>query len=213
MKKIFFCLSLIIFFALHLHAQTTTDSLHKDSIKTIAKDTLSEDAKDSIKEVKMEAIMSYPYIKGSKAGGVVPVPIIDDKADAQLQYKLIFNLGSNDKKKISRINNDLSEVARTINLHIAAGVPKEQIHAVVIVHGPGLQAILNNTKFIAKYKIANPNIPLIEELQNAGVRFISCGQSMVRNDLVKADFVSGIDVSLSALTAYSKYQLLGYVPE
>ena len=206
MKKIFF--SLLVF----LFATVCTKTLKANSI-SILKDTLTEEQKDSVHEASLEATMSYPYIKSSKESGVLPVSDIDEKQDPNLQYKLMFLMPNIDKNKMKKPNDGLSEIARAINLHAAAGIPNANIHAVVIVFRQGLNILLKDEKYLEKYKSSNPNKALIEEMQKAGVRFITCGQSMIRIGIKKEDMISNVKVSLSARTAMSYYETTGYVSQ
>jgi intracellular sulfur oxidation DsrE/DsrF family protein len=179
----------------------------------VLKDTLTEEQKDSIHETTLQATMSYPYIKSSKESGVLPVQDIDEKQDPNLQYKLLFFLAGVDKNKMKKLNDGLSEIARAINLHAAAGIPVTNIHAVVIVFQQGLNVLLKDEKYLEKYKSANPNIVLLEELQKAGVKFIACGQSMARIGVKKEDMIPNAKVSLSARTAISYYETIGYIEQ
>lgn len=178
---------------------------------SMQKDTLTEHQKDSIIEANLESTMTYPYIKGNKEAGVLPVSGIEEKQDPHLQYKLMFLIAGFDGHKTSKIDDALSEIARALNLHVAAGIPVENLHAVVIVFKQGLNTLLKDEKYAEKYKSSNPNIALIEELQKAGVKFIACGQSMARIGINKEDMVANAKVSLSARTAMSYYETTGYV--
>jgi hypothetical protein len=126
MKKTFF--SLLIF----LFATVCTNILKANNIFPL-KDTLTEEQKDSIHEAELQATMTYPYIKSSKESGVLPVPYIDEKQDPALQYKLMFLIANIDKNKMKKTSDGISEIARALNLHVAAGIPVTNIHAVVIV--------------------------------------------------------------------------------
>jgi intracellular sulfur oxidation DsrE/DsrF family protein len=190
----------------------STNTLKANGI-SILKDTLTEEQKDSIHEAALQATMSYPYIKSSKESGVLPVADIDEKQDPNLQYKLLFFISGIDKNKMKKLNDGLSEIARSLNLHNAAGIPTANIHAVVIVFRQGLNVLLKEEKYMEKYKSPNPNIALIEELQKAGVKFITCGQSMMRIGIKKEDMISNVKVSLSARTAMSYYETSGYMQQ
>jgi intracellular sulfur oxidation DsrE/DsrF family protein len=213
MKSMLFSLLIILSGAVQLFAQANNTSAQKDTLKVPPKENLSEAAKDSIKEVKLQAVMTYPLIKSSKAAGVLPVPDIEEKQDPGMQYKLIFAVASIEKDKMYNLNDGLNEVARTINLHAAAGIPATHIHAVVILFKQGLNLLLKDELYKAKYNSPNPNIALIEELQKAGVTFITCGQSMYRTGIKKETFIPGVKVSLSARTAFSYYGTMGYIEQ
>ena len=173
--------------------------------------TTSDAIKDSLREINLQATMLYPLIKSNKEAGVIPVKDIDEKQDPALQYKLIFPLGAFDKNKTQKTNDGLIEVARTLNLHVSAGIPTSHITAVVVVFRQGLNTLLTDDAYKEKYKCSNPNAVLIKELQQAGVRFVTCGQSMARTGISRESMMDGIKVSLSARTAFSYYLTMGYV--
>jgi len=158
----------------------------------------------------------YPAIKTAKWAGVVPVQPIDEKPDPNMQYKLLFELTGfafkgEDTAAKTEFNVGLSEVARLINLHEANGVPRKNIDVVTIAHGPALYCFLTNEKYKKKYGIENPNIPLIKELQQYGVKMLVCGQAMTFFNVEMEDLVPGIKQVLTAQTVISSYQLKGYV--
>jgi intracellular sulfur oxidation DsrE/DsrF family protein len=176
-------------------------------------DTLTKAQKDSIKIAKLFSKAYYPLIKSSKYSGVIPVSNVTEKPDPSLQYKLLFEdvLGIKDSAAAKEISEGLSEVARIINLHIASGIPKNKLNAVLVVHGPALYALYNNEAYNKKYGVNNPNIELINELKNNGVKLIACGQAMNFFEVQQSEMVSGINISLTAQTVLSNYQLKGYV--
>ncbi len=155
----------------------------------------------------------YPLIKSSKYSGVVPVDKVEEKADSNLDYKLLMDVstGIKDFSAAKEINDALAEVARAINTHVAAGVPKNNLHVVVVVHGGALKAFYNNAIYHEKYQVDNPNTVLFQELLALGVKFISCGQSMAFQNITQEQLVPWLKTALSAQIPISTYQLKGYV--
>jgi intracellular sulfur oxidation DsrE/DsrF family protein len=158
----------------------------------------------------------YPAIKSAKWAGVVPVQPIDEMPDPEMQYKLLFELTGfamkgQDSAAKTEINLGLSEVARQINLHEANGIPRKNINVVVVTHADALYSFMTNEKYKKKYGIDNPNIRLIKELQDYGVKMLVCGQAMTFYNLELEDLVPGIKQVLTAQTVISSYQLKGYV--
>ncbi|HEU5164539.1 MAG TPA: DsrE family protein [Chitinophagaceae bacterium] len=155
----------------------------------------------------------YPAVKEAKfMAGVMPVKEIDEKPDPNIRYKLLMELTSfDDREEASKeINGPLGEVARKINLHVAAGIPKNRIDLVLVVHAGALFAFMSNEKYKRKYGIDNPNTALIKELQNFGAKIIVCGQAMTWLHLEKSDMLPGIQQALTAQTVLSTYELKGY---
>jgi len=155
----------------------------------------------------------YPAIKNAKfMAGVAPVKEIDEKPDPNIRYKLLMELTSFDDKEeaVKEINGPLGEVARKINLHVAAGIPKNRIDLVLVVHAGALYAFMNNEKYKRKFGVDNPNITLIKELQDFGAKIIVCGQAMTWFRLEKEEMLPGIKQALTAQTVLSTYELKGY---
>lgn len=146
-------------------------------------------------------------------GGVVPVANPDEPIDPTIKYRLLMNFtqAATTAAKAKEINGALAEVARIINLHIAAGVPKENLELVVIAHGSGLFSLLDQKHYHKKFNIDNPNEALVKELEDAGVKFLACGQAMKFLDIEKTDLLNGIKQAYSAKTVISTYSLKGFV--
>jgi intracellular sulfur oxidation DsrE/DsrF family protein len=133
-----------------------------------------------------------------------------------MKYKLLMELTAfapkgQDSTAKKEINGGLGEVARKINLHVANGIPKKNIDLVIVVHAAALYAFMTNEKYKKRYKIDNPNLALIKELQDFGAKIIVCGQAMTFFNLEREDMVPGIKQALTAQTVLSSYQLKGYV--
>jgi intracellular sulfur oxidation DsrE/DsrF family protein len=104
----------------------------------------------------------------------------------------------------------LNDIARIYNLHIAGGVPKEKVHFVIAVHAMAESSFLNNEAYQKKYKMNNPNLPIIEQLSNAGVQFLVCSQSHSWFGFKKDQLIPQAKLAMSAQTTLSAYQSKGY---
>ena len=83
---------------------------------------------------------------------------------------------------------------------------------VLVVHAAAELAFLNNDAFKKRYKMDNPNIKLIHDLETiTGAKFIICGQSMQLFGIKPEEFLPSIKISLTAQTIITSYQLKGYV--
>ncbi len=187
-------------------------ALHIQAQSSDAKTTLSK--KDSLRLAKFKAKGMYPLIKASPFSGVLPVDGISEMADKNMKYKLVFSLttGFNDnaKEKEKELNRGLAEIGRTINLHVAAGVPKENLDVVIVAHSKAVYSLLTNDAYKKEFKTENPNLQIVQELSAAGARFIACGQTMQFLEVDKKDLNPAVNVTLSAKVALSTYQLKGY---
>lgn len=176
------------------------------------RDSAAAARRDSLLNAKMDKAI-YPLIKIAKMGGVIPINDLESIPDPRMKYKLMFNFTqaatSAVKKKV--LNSALAEAARIINLHIAAGVPKKNLEIVLVGHASGLFSLIKNEPYQKKFKIDNPNIPLVNELQEAGVTFIVCGQAMNFLDIEKESLLPGIKLAYSAKTTFSNYGMKGFL--
>lgn len=192
---------------LFMAAITTISSFAQSS-----KDAAALAGRDSLRMAKMMESAIYPLIKEAKMGGVIPIADADEMPDPSMKYKLLMNFSQPavSSEKAKEINGALAEVARIINLHIAAGVPKENLEVRVIAHGSGLFSLLDDAHYRKKFRINNPNSKLVKELQDAGVQFSSCGQAMKFLSIEKENLLPNIKLAYSAKTVISNYILKGY---
>jgi intracellular sulfur oxidation DsrE/DsrF family protein len=210
MTKILFAL-VIAGFILSSCAGSSSGTI---SPEKAAKDSLKH-AKmiaDSLKMAKLFSIAQYPFIKGSKWSGVIPVADPTEIPDPNHDYKLLFEVVEKNPDSLAKeINSGLDEVARVLNLHFASGIPPGKIIPVVVIHGPGIEAVMNNQSYKKKHSIDKPNLTLIHDLENVGAKFIVCGQAMAFFEMTKEELLPEIKISLTAQTVLSNYQLQGYV--
>lgn len=220
MKKPFLLLAILSLLFLFATAQPAiSDSLqkvkdstlraviHEDSVK------IEKQFAEAEKMEKMLAIAEYPLLKAGKFSGVVPVKDPNEIPDPTIEYKLLFELTSNNPDSTAKeINSGLMEIARVINLHVASGIPVKKIIPVILVHAAALHAISTNDAYKKIYKTDNPNLKAIDELEKkAGAKFIACGQAMAFLEIKKEDLLPEVKISVTAQTALSHYQLKGYV--
>lgn len=167
---------------------------------------------DSLRVENLLSKAQYPLIKNSKWSGVLPVQDIQEKPDPSMKYKLLIEITAWSKDTADRkeINVGLSEAGRIINLHVAAGIPKENIEVVIVVHAAALNAYLQDSIYRKKFQINNPNLDILRQFSNLGVKLIACGQAMQFFNFDKKDFIPEVRTSLSARVVLSTYELKGY---
>lgn len=181
--------------------------IHADSVK------IEKEFSDKEKMEKMKGILEYPLLKAGDFSGVIPVKDPTEIPDPDIEYKFLFELTTSSPDSIAKdINSGLAEIVRVINLHIASGIPVKKIIPVIVVHAGALYAISNNAAYQKKYKLDNPNLKTIDELEKkTGAKFIACGQAMAFLEVKKEDLLPEVKISLTAQTVLSHYQLKGYV--
>lgn len=132
------------------------------------------------------------------------VTIDDDAVSADSTFKVAFDLAKEAEE--GKVNRGLESVARFLNMHVAAGVPKENISLAVVVHGGAAHDLLWEKKDGAD----NPSAPLIAALVEAGVSIELCGQSAAYMNISEDDLLPGVVMRLSAMTAHAQLQQKGY---
>ena len=153
--------------------------------------------------------ISYPAIQTHLYEGVIDVEPNALKYDAALEYKIAIDLYDKIGDS-SSLYIPLREVARVYNLNIANGVPKEKLKIAAVIHGYGMDAILNNEKYKEKYDVDNPNTDTINQLLDLGVDFYVCGQNLGMFNVSKDDILYGINVPISAKTTFITLDQMGY---
>lgn len=150
----------------------------------------------------------FPIVKGF--GGIYEIADAKERPDPTLEYKIIVDLTSaaEDNKEISRW---VDNVARMMNLHGLAGVPKDKMKVKVIIHGGAIFTLLNDENYQKKFEVANPNLKVYEALKEAGADVYVCGQSLIARNLKTADLWPGVTIAHSALTTITTYVPQGYV--
>jgi len=148
-----------------------------------------------------------PVIKGY--GKMVALPNAAMQPDKNADYKVVFNLtaaGDADK-----VNPSLERVARTVNIFASAGVPTSHLHMIVVIHGPATPIVLDNAHYKDKFKVDNPNVPLIDALEKAGVKVVVCGQAVAYNKIEHAWVNPQVELTLSAITDVIILEKQGYL--
>lgn len=220
MKKHLFALIILSFSFVFANGQTMMSEslrlkkdstlkamIHLDSMK-VEKSFAQEARRDNLFK-KFE----YPLLKGGKLSGVLPVSNVTEIPDPKIEYKILFEMVKDNPDSMkNEILAGLDEVARVINLHYASGVPVKKIVPVIVVHGGAEFAFMNNESYQKKYKMDNPNIKLIHDLETmVGAKIIICEQAMLMRGIKSEEFLPSVKLSLTAQTVITSYQLKGYV--
>jgi intracellular sulfur oxidation DsrE/DsrF family protein len=156
-----------------------------------------------------EALLIYPFFKGSTNTGVLPVDNPTLPYGYKGKCKLVFDMGYEAEK--GQVNGGIEEVMRIINLHGAAGIKKQDLDVYVIFHGPATASFLDDDLFNKQFQVSNPNLPLIKQLQDAGVKLVICGQTLGLRNMDISSFPDGTLKAYSARTATSDLVQRGYM--
>ncbi len=169
--------------------------------------------------VLLSLLMAAPALaqdrSGFVAGPVLPDvgPIAPVQSDLPIPkgtaFKIAFDLHS--RAEPGGLSRQIETAARTLNMHVAAGVPKEKVQIVLIAHGPAAQDLLNPESYAKRTDgKTNGSLAAVQKLLGAGVEIYLCGQTAASQKISKADLIPGVKMSLSAITAHALYQQRGY---
>lgn len=142
-------------------------------------------------------------------GPVYEMPDAIEKPDPKMNYKLLVDLVMASSKP-DTINLGIEAACTLLNLHGVGGVPKEKINMVMAVHNAAGYTVMNNEAYKARYKVDNPNLPMIKALVDAGVKIVVCGQTLKKRGIDPSTLAPGVGVATSALTTITTHQLKGY---
>ncbi len=131
------------------------------------------------------------------------------KTEPDKEFKAVFDVMAS-PSSYADINPRIETVARYLNMHARAGVPRENIKAALIIHNKASKDLMTNEAYQGKFGTDNPNAALLESLMAAGVEVIFCGQSSLSRDIPMTEVIPGVKSSLSAMTALIQLQDKGY---
>jgi intracellular sulfur oxidation DsrE/DsrF family protein len=145
----------------------------------------------------------HPAIQG--AGTIYPTPNAANKPDPKSTYKIVFPLAAGPESE-GKVNEGLEQLAQTVNLYANAGVPSDHVKIVGVVTLHGLGMLLTNKAYQQAYDTDNPNLKIIKQLQEKGVKFYVDGQTMARLEhkysaLKDSDFIDSVPKTYSGITA------------
>ena len=141
-------------------------------------------------------------------GPTYAIESLDVELPQDHRYKLVFDLAAD--TEAGTVNRHLVSVARYLNMHARNGIPAGQMDLAVVVHGRAVRNLLQHEAHQQRHAMDNPNLDLVRSLQEAGVRFYICGQSMAHIGLEKDDLAGGVKVALSAMTMLTLLQADGF---
>lgn len=148
-----------------------------------------------------------PVIK--QYGAVWDIPNTDYKTNPGATFKVVFDI-MNTPDSPGSINKSLETAARFLNMHVRAGVPRDQLHVALVVHNKATKDIIVDEAYRQRFGMDNPNGNLVRELLGEGVDIILCGQSSYSRGYPIEETIEGVQLALSAMTAIIQLEEEGY---
>lgn len=128
--------------------------------------------------------------------------------DKSMIFKVAFDIS--EQGKLGKINRQIETLARFINMHVANGVPAENIHLALVVHGKAGFDLLKGALYQEKFNSNNANNALLQDLMKNQVEVYLCGQSAAYYDITNQQLEPGVKMALSAMTAHAVLHKKGY---
>ncbi|MEM8845755.1 MAG: DsrE family protein [Bacteroidota bacterium] len=142
-------------------------------------------------------------------GEVWKVENPDFKTDTDMEYKVVFDIMQSPESP-TELNRSIETAARFLNMHAQSNVPKSQLKVALVVHGNASKDVIKNEAYSNRFDTQNPNYDMINQLMEAGVEVILCGQSSKSRGYPKEELIPGVKISLSAMTALIQLQNKDY---
>ena len=116
-----------------------------------------------------------------------------------------------DRADTTAVSQQLTTIARFLNLHARHGIPKERLFAAAVVHGSGWMSLLSDSAYGARFDgKPNPSKRLVEELLANNVQLVLCGQTAGFRGVKREELLPGVHLGISAMTALNIFQAQGY---
>lgn len=144
-----------------------------------------------------------------KIGANTLIPNPSHPGEKRLVYKVAWDVTVGPAKPDERV----AGYATPANFLVMAdqnGIDRKNVHLAIIVHGTATQSLLANDAYKAANGVDNPNIALLEALNEAGVQVIVCGQALVNRKVPRDKLLSFVKVSTSATLARATLHAQGY---
>lgn len=152
-----------------------------------------------------------PFHEGPVFKNFGKIATVDAHMPLSKQAEFKITLDVSKQSDVGKVNRTFNSAARFINMHVEAGVPRENIKLAIVVHGSASMDVTQNLLYSKKRDGAtNANEALIEDLTKNGVEIYICGQSAAYHGIKKQDLLPGVKLSLSAMTAHVLLQQKGY---
>lgn len=142
-------------------------------------------------------------------GPVYDIPDPDFTASRDEVLRVVFDVAQASPDP-GRVNPRFETLARYLNMHARAGVPRENMKLALVVHGGASWEVTENAAYRDEFGTDNPNLPLLEALDDFGVELLLCGQSQSSRGIRKDQLASPVRQALSAMTALVELQARGY---
>lgn len=145
-----------------------------------------------------------------EAFGWVVVPGAAISPEATHTYKAIFSATAAADRPDQLVPAVLM-AGTELNAFAASGLAPARADFVIDFHGLGaVDALLDNAHYQAKYHRDNPNLPVLAELKQAGVKLYVCAQLLLATKTPFDSLTPDVTVASDGLVVLMTFQNRGY---
>lgn len=134
--------------------------------------------------------------------------VLSQPLNKKTQFKVAFDVSSRSGE--ATLNRRFNTLARFINMHVANGVPLENIELALVVHGKAGLDLLHFAAYKKRFSAGNPSSELVKALLSHNVKIFLCGQSAAHYDIKNGDLIDNVQMALSAMTANAELSQQGF---
>lgn len=103
------------------------------------------------------------------------------------------------------------DMARSeVNVFAVARVPARNVELAIVFHGAAIDALLDDAHYLAKYGVANPNLPVLRDMRKAGVERFVCGQNLAFDAVDPKTLTPDVAIASDALLVLIGHQNRGF---
>lgn len=134
--------------------------------------------------------------------------ILSQPLNRNSKFKVAFDVS--ERSGEDTINRRFDTLARFINMHVANGVPLENIELALVVHGKAGFDLLHSKAHKKHFSTDNPTAELVKELLANNVKIFLCGQSAAYYNIKNDELLTDVQMALSAMTANAQLSQQGF---
>ncbi|MBZ6377296.1 hypothetical protein B5C34_05640 [Pacificimonas flava] len=151
------------------------------------------------------------FVTGPRIEGYGPAAPVDqdNPVEAGEEFRHSFDISAGSEP--GELNRGLVTAARFLNMHAASGARDQDVTVALVVHGDALASLLKTDSYASRFDgLDNPNAPLVAALIAESISIQVCGQSAESQGFAREEFLPGVEMALSAMTAHARLQRDGY---
>lgn len=143
------------------------------------------------------------------ADGFVKIPDAAEPPTRERVYHAVFD-ATQEADVPGRLVPALNMAGSELNALGVHGFPMSNAKFVIVFHGPAVNGILDAEHYRGKFGVDNPNLPVLDQMAEAGVDLYVCGQFLAAEHIDPQVLSPRVKVASDALLVLMDYQQRGY---